>query len=1029
MRNYRDRLRSLEDMRAHLSAWAEELEAWELSRRQLIGDWTVVAPDGTTARLQPGDDWLNRHGIHTFVSGLVVPDAANAPLELRLGFGGEAMVRLRAEDGRQLDAFAANPMHRRFACVPEEPFVIEAEVAARSLFGVPNREPRLELAELARVEPGVRALRRRLEIIADTAACVGDQELARMLCECAEIALARLRLPTSTALVGPRLADRGWAAKIWERSFEPGGQVVELETAALASVAEATRVLDEGLEELRRRHPKKGRVLVSGHAHIDYVWLWPQPETVRKITRTFNSVLSLMKVHPEFRFNQSSSYFYKHIAQEDPAAFAEIKKRVAEGRWEIIGGMLIECDTNMPSAEAFVRQFLFGQRFFKEQFGQTCSVAWLPDTFGFTAAMPQIMTHMGIDKLVTIKVTWNETNRMPDNVFHWKGNDGSKVLVHTFDAQSNDGYNMKMIPQALEEVWRNHSGKDLSDTVIASYGWGDGGGGPDPDQIEAVPLLNLMPELPTVEHGRLQDYLQDLQSDLSGAAVPEWTGEMYLEYHRATLTTQARTKQLNRRAEHALVAAEAASVLAALDGVKLAMPDLAGDWELLLRNQFHDILPGSSIREAYEQTEPELESVIDKAEAIAERALKAVADAREGSAEGVAVANISGSTKPHWQIISDKPLPESLSPQKLGDRYCTTSDRPLAPLSITFADEAGRAAVGVEERLLENELVRVRLDEQGRISEMFDKRAQRQLVDGAANRLMVYRNDLPRRYDAWDIEPGFEINGEELTALEGFEVTARGPHLGEITVTRGLGASRIVQKYRLWANSARLEIKTELDWHDRRTYLRAAFPLNVLANQAVFDQAIGVTERSTNSNTSWQRTQFEACGHRFASLSETDWGGALLSADKYGFSAKGNVLTLSLIRGPMYPDMLADEGSHSFTYALLPHDGRWWSDEVQAEADLVSDPLRFVAATADAPYEIMPVRWQGASLKFHALKPAEAADGQYVLRASEIAGRRGGFELKVPEERSIARVDGMEEKTENSVLDSLRPFELLSVKF
>lgn len=716
--------------------------------------------------------------------------------------------------------------------------------------------------------------------------------------------------------------------------------------------------------------------------------LWRLPETVRKITRTFNSVLSLMKSHPEFRFNQSSSCFYKHIAEQDPAAFEQIKQRVAEGRWEIIGGMLIDCDTNMPSAEAFVRQFLFGQRYFSEQFGQMCSVAWLPDTFGFTA--------------------WNETNQMPDNIFHWKGNDGSKVLVHTFDARANDGYNMKMIPQALKEVWRNHKTKDLCDTVIASYGWGDGGGGPDPDQIEAMPLLNLMPDVPVVEHGRLQDHLEGLQADLADAAVPEWAGEMYLEYHRATLTTQARTKQLNRRAEYALVAAEAMSVLAALDGIRVPMHDLSQDWELLLRNQFHDILPGSSIREAYEQTEAELQSVVSKTEGIARDALRALADSHKGNLEGIAVANISGSPKPHWQVMSDEPLPDSLSPQKLGDRYCTAVDQPLAPLSIGFANKVSKASVHVGELSMENDLVKVRFDEKGRIAEMFDKRRRRQLVDGAANRLMLYRNDLPRRYDAWDIEPGFELNGEELTQLERFEHTARGPHLGEFTLERRFGASRIFQKYRLWSNSARLEIATELDWHDRRTYLRAAFPLNVLANQAVFDQAIGVTERATNTNTSWQRTQFESCGHRFASLSETDWGGALLSADKYGFSAKGNVLTLSLMRGPMYPDMLANEGRHSFTYALLPHDGRWWNDEVQAEADLVSDPLRFVSATADATYEIAPMSWQGASLKVHALKPAEDDKKQYVLRVSEAAGRRGGFQISVADGRSLKRVDGLE---------------------
>ena len=319
------------------------------------------------------------------------------------------------------------------------------------------------------------------------------------------------------------------------------------------------------------------------------------------------------------------------------------------------------------------------------------------------------------------------------------------------------------------------------------------------------------------------------------------------------------------------------------------------------------------------------------------------------------------------------------------------------------------------------------LDSHGRIASIFDKRRKRELVDGAANRLMVYRNDLPRTFDAWDIEPGFSLGGEELLAFDSCEVTATGPYLGEITIVRSLGASRITQKLRLWCNSPRLDIVTDIDWHDRRTYLRAAFPVNVLAEQAVFDQAIGVTQRATHDNTTWQLAQFEASGHRFASLGEADWGAALLSADKYGFSAKGNVLTLSLIRGPMYPDMLADEGHHHFTYAIMPHDGRWWSDEVQAEADLLVDPLRFTPATAATAYDVAPIAWSGLDMRLHALKPAEAGDG-YVLRVSETAGRRGDFGLSLSGGQAWHYVDGLERPLD-AATSGFTPFHLASIRF
>jgi alpha-mannosidase len=878
----------------------------------------------------------------------------------------------------------------------------------------------LECAELAQVHPQIRLLRRSLEVIADTTAVV-PTDVARALCDTAEIALAELRFPTATATLGPRLADQPWARQIWERSFEPTLTPEPPPASALASVNAALVRLETGLADLRAMYPKVGRILATGHAHIDYVWLWPQPETERKILRTFTAVDRLMAAHPEFTFIQSSSLFYEHMEAMDPAALARIKARAASGQWEITGGMFIECDTNMPSAEAFTRQFLYGQRYFQQHFGLTCKTAWLPDTFGFAGAMPQIMAHSGIETLFTIKVTWNETNAMPDNIFRWQGNDGTRVLVHTFNAYRNDGYNMLMRPAALEEVWRNHSGRDLSPIAIASYGWGDGGGGPDPDQIATLPILNQMPVLPQIAHGNFQKHFDQLHKDLDGAAVPVWTGELYLEYHRATLTTQARTKQNNRRAERALVAAEALTVLTDLTLGTAAPLDLTADWKLTLRNQFHDILPGSSIREAYIQTEAEMTGVIARADAVATARL---ADLAGPAGPALAVANLTGQTLSHWQVTSASGLPASLQPQKTAEGWVAASDAPLAPLSVTHTTGATSATATATATTLENALVRATLDAQGGIASLWDKRMGREVLSGPGNALMVYRNDLPRTYDAWDIEPGFELNGYELTALDSIKVTAAGPHLAEITVTRSLGASTIRQAYRLWANSPRLEVVTDLDWHDRRTYVRAAFPLNVLADEAVFDQAIGVTRRATHDNTSWQRAQFEACGHRFVSLSETDFGAAILSADKYGFSARGSLLTISLIRGPMYPDMLADEGAHRFTYAILPHDGRWWSAAVQAEAELISDPLRHAPTAKEGV--IAPIQWQGLDLRFHALKRAEDGPG-HILRVSEVAGRRGTVSFQHAKGATAVPVDGLERPCADGA--EVTPFHLLTRRF
>ncbi len=1035
MRDYRDRVRTLAQMGGHLRALATELTAWERVSRHPISGWVETTPDATARPINQGDGWQDRFGVHAMVCGLVSAPkpSPETAVELVLDFGGEGLVTLLGADGTVLDRFGSNPHHRAFTPLPDQPFCIEAEVVARSLFGVPNRSPVLAEAAFVVFDPAVRALRRRIEILRETALCVSNADLARQLMEAGEIALSGLRLPTGTADLGPRLADQGWARNIWERSFEPTDTPAAMTSAGRQSVLTATAKLDALLAELRADYPKLGHVIVTGHAHIDYAWLWPQPETVRKIRRTFNSVASLMDKYPEFRFAASSSLMYEHVEQDDPALFERIKARVAEGRWEVIGGMVIECDTNMPSAEAFARQFLYGQRYFKRHFGAISRTAWLPDTFGFSSVMPQILLQSGIQTLVTIKISWNETNPLSNTIFRWQGNDGSRVLVHCFNALEHDGYNMQMRPGALVEVWAKHTGKDLSKSVIASYGWGDGGGGPAPDQIEAMPILNLMPSIPRVEHGHFQSHFDRMHTDLAGAAVPVWSGELYLEYHRATLTSQSRTKVLNRRAEQALVAAEAMSVLANLAAPQTVAPssDLAADWSLLLRNQFHDILPGSSIREVYEQTEPELAGVVARGEAIVQSALQRLIASRPAAngEAGVMVANLSGTVKTEFQLHSPEPLPASLTPQRTDDGWVTTIDQKLAALSVNFVAKGNEARVTVTGQVMENHLVRVCIDDEGRIASLFVKASGRELVSGgAANRLMVYRNDLPRQFDAWDIESSFALNGEELLGGAQISVTATGPHLVEITVRRRHANSTIEMRYRLWANSPRCDIVTDIDWHDRRTYVRAVFPVTVRAETAQFDQAIGVVNRATHDNTTWQQAQFESCGHRFVSISETDWGAALLSADRYGFSAKGNQLSLSLVRGPMYPDMLADEGQHRIRYALLPHDGRWWSAAVQAEADLVNEPLRFALSPAGADTSFAPIGWQGQDFRFHALKPAEEGNG-LVLRISESAGRRGAFNLRLPTGLAAQQVTILEEAAPDRHGEpglSATPFQLLS---
>lgn len=1014
MKEYVEKSRSVAQRIDHVKRWITELECWSYQARISLAAWRVSAPEAgiAEARLSVGDSWPTREGLLEFEYGEVsVP--ADWPLErtrVVLDMGGESRVFM--DYGDRIRTCGGNPYHRAF--FPEgRRFRLRTESVARDLFGIPQRDARLKTAFLGLLEAELAEFLTELSVILDGAIALSSHEAAPSLLELAERELARLPWPTETIPFLERTADHPETLTIWNRLVEPSAEPRPLAAEHRAALSAATIRLRSGLKALRGRWPKVGRVTVTGHAHIDYVWLWPQPETVRKALRTFGTQTMLLDRYPAFKFNQSQACLYADVERADPALFAEISRHVKGGVWEPVGGMWVESDTNMPSAEGFNRQFLYGQSYFRSRFGLTCRTVWLPDTFGFSAALPQIFSAAGIDSMLTIKVTWNETNPMPDNIFRWQGLDGSRVLVHTFEAGPFGGYNMDLSPRAVQDVWRIFKNKSLHDETLASYGWGDGGGGPTAEQIERIEAMNRLPAIPAVESGLVRDFFARLKDAMADAAVPVWRGELYLEYHRATLTTQGRTKMLMRRGQAALAAAEFAEGLVWLAGGGSGR-NLADNWKLLLRNQFHDALPGSSIREVYVQTERELSETIADAEAvIAGASAELAARVAPGAQRGILVLNAAGSTAPNLKGAFGELDDETAAALKAQRSSCggwvfsAPADTP--PLAVAFRSALpAPGPLSAGGRSLENAFVRVTLDDSGRIASLWDKRRGREALSGPGNQLWAYK-DRPRTFDAWDIESNFELGGIELTEAESIELTERGPHRAEITVARRFAErSRIVQRYRLWADSARLDIATTVELRDRRTYVRAKFPVAVLSEHATFDQALGVIQRPVNENTSWQRAQFESSAHRFADLSETDFGLALMNDGKYGHSAKGNVLTVSLVRGPTYPDPLADEGTQDFTYSLLAHGGRWWDDEVQGEADDLNGTLRTTACRgSDALWT--PLSWKGLTLRFLAFKPAEDGNGR-VLRVAEARGARGTLAPTIPAGFSFAEeVDTLED--------------------
>ena len=993
-----------------------ELHQWTVSEAVALDRWTL-----NRAAHKTGAPWPSREGVVTFRHPKVeVP--AKWPLErtrLDLDLGGEGLLRVTYADG-QSDGFGLDPNHQRFV-LKARGFSVEAEVVARSPFGVPNRDARLKRARLVLIEPALSDLVLRLQLVIETATVLGDHEVVPPLLSAGEATFAALEWPSATRDYVARTALTAEQQSIWELPKDLPEAPAALGAAGRRSVAEADAELIAALRQLRKRYPQNGALALTGHAHIDLAWLWPLAETRRKAGRTFHTMVGLMDRHPEFHFNASTAQLYAWLEHDDPKLFEAIRKKAAAGQWEPIGGMWVEPDTNMPTAESFARQLLYGQRYFEKTFGKRHTVCWLPDCFGFSPALPQLLKLAGIGSFFTIKVNWSETNKMPYDLFWWEGLDGSRVLAHTFDNPVG-GYNAETGARAVYQTWRNFRGKYLYPESLLAFGYGDGGGGPTEEMIERQRQLDDFPVLPTLRPVRVEDWYKAVAAKVrNDSALPVWVGEMYLELHRGTLTTQSRTKYLHRRAARALITAETLSGMATLLGAPVPA-SLEEQWRVVLRNEFHDILPGSGIREVYEEAEAELGGVVAAGRKIQDAQLAAIAGRLAGSGKAPALLVVNPDLSPRpLRLSSPHDLPAG---QKVDGGSVLAGDRSVPGLSAAIISRAGAAApLSVTATGLENDFVRVEIGKDGTVASLFDKRAGREALAGRGNQIWAY-SDKPRDWDAWEVDEDYRRRGEEIVAAK-IEVAEKGPHRAAVRIVRRFRDSEIVQTVRLWSNSARLEFRTDIDWHERRILLKAHFPLAVRSDFATFECAAGVIRRPTHRNTSWDEARFEVAAHRFADLSEPGYGVALLNDGKYGHHALHNELGLSLLRSPIYPDPLADEGRQSFTYALYPHQGDWLSGGVLAEAEDLNQPLLCRAVEADAESTWTAVSVEGLQLGLAGFKPAEDGDG-LILRTYEPAGARGKVRLALAEGWRLAGEVNLLEDAAGRAGLSFLPFQIHS---
>ncbi len=716
----------------------------------------------------------------------------------------------------------------------------------------------------------------------------------------------------------------------------------------------------------RRNASSVHELSAIGHAHLDTAWLWPIEETYRKAVRSFSSQTTNMERYPEFRFACSQAQQYDWIRRRNPDLYDRIRDRVETGQWIPVGGTWIEPDCNLPSGESLVRQFLYGQRFFEREFGRRCREFWNPDVFGYNGQLPQIMRGAGIDRFLTQKLSWNRFTTPQHHTFTWQGIDGSQVLPA-------DTYNSSADVSELRRTAREYKDHDRSRHSLLVYGWGDGGGGPTPEMLERLRRAADLQGLPRTRPSTSDEFFDALEAD--AGPLPTIVGELYFEYHRGTYTTQAAVKKGNANGERALHDAELLSAIALREGRGEYPAERLGElWQLLLVNQFHDILPGSSIGLVYQDAARDHAAVLAGAGEVIQQALDALAGHGEGwtPLNTVAVGRAQVCEHPdHGLVWVDAP---ALGFGAVG-----------SPPAAVIVEESGERIV------LRNGLLRAEFDRGGRLRSLVLAESGREALDGIGNLLQIY-DDRPTNYDAWDVDPFHLETVSDCPPASSATVIAAGGLRGEVVFEHRVGrASTLRQVVRLDAGSARLEFHCQADWRERHTMLKVLFPVAVHAANATYQMQFGYTERPTHFSTSHDLARFEVPGHRFADLSEHGFGVALLTDCKYGYSTYGGEMRISLLRSPAVPDPQADIGSHSFTYAVMPHAGGWREAGVVAEAARFEAPLRW-ARGVQVPRSLASV--DDPNLMLDTVKRAEDSDA-LLLRLYEAHGARGVARLRL----------------------------------
>ena len=795
-----------------------------------------------------------------------------------------------------------------------------------------------------------------------------------------------------------------------------------------------------------------------GHSHLDVAYRWDLHQTRHKAVRTFSTMLNLLARYPEFRFMSSQPQLYEFVKEDEPALYERIRAAVREGRWEPEGGMWVEADCNLSGGEALVRQLLYGNEFFETEFGRRSRILWLPDVFGYSAALPQILKKSGIDYFMTSKLSWSEYNETPYDTFLWKGIDGSEILSHftparNFESDSGSSeessyyttYNAILSPNMVKGGWARFQQKGVDNHYLMCCGYGDGGGGTTEQMLEnARRMTGPVAGCPAVRHTTALSFFQNLERRVSGnKRLPKWSGELYLEYHRGTYTAQGKNKRNNRRMEIALRDLEFWLVLSKLPYPQDELRDI---WRNMLTLQFHDILPGSGIHKVYTDSDEIYADLFARVAVLKKQAMAALTANMRGD---IAVTNTLSETRsdilrftaPDGICAIENGAGECFPAQKLADGSYIAYVRDLPPMSInSFRFVYGKEAestLKLTKDGFETPFFKGTFDAAFRITSLIDKAEDRELVKpGRALNTIVYYENRPHFRDAWDINIYYNERFWNVEDAAEAKIESIGPTAAVLAVTWKTGRSTVTERYTFYRNLKRIDFDADIDWQEPHGLLKAHFPMDIFYNAAQFDIQYGNVTRATHKNTSWDTARFEVCAHKWADVSEAAYGASILNDCKYGYSVDEDGMALTLLKSSTDPDPVADIGRHVFSYALLPHGGDWKDANVPARAYEFNIPMEAIPmnGTGSAPAPQPYASVSESNIILETVKGALHGEGT-ILRLYECFGKRTktkltfGFTPTFVTATTLMEDDKSPVPTEsNSVTLTFTPYEINTLR-